>query len=423
MGTRGAALLLLLGSACREDLQYLSTPWDRDRPLVVVIHEDGVGPQAAQLWSGEALELEMPAGRELYALSFPTETDPELALATCGVELGTRAPLLADPLEVYAFRAGDQGWRSLLGEQRPTIALSYQSCDPEPFACRNWKAQPFSGPTGFRSVDALAVIDDYSVFFVVHEGPESESSRLVHFDNVGMRILNPPGLVGPYLSISTFRDTVYGTTASLQRFRLDRDGELLEIATSTPGLDRVATGPDVRLVYGEAGLVSFEGTVGRLDEPVEQVAVIDAERVIVRTASAVQHWDGRRWNRVLMRRPDDRIEGVGGDREALLVVDDLGTVLLLDEATQRWEAREAFFGAARSLRAIVGLKRGRFLVVGRTGFLGLWDGQSTCSITPPQQRDYYFARPTPDGQVVYVLGRTDGQDLSAQLLRLDVPDE
>lgn len=392
--------------------------------MVLVIQEEGVGPQAVQLWSKEeALELEMPAGREIYALSFPVEAEPTLTLARCGVELGSRAPLLDDPQEVYAFRSGDQGWRTLLGEQRPTVALSYQSCDPEPFACRNWKSQPFAGPTGFRSVDGLAVIDDYSVFFLIHEGPEWESSQLVHFDNVGMRILNPPGLVGPYLSISGFDDTVYGTTQGQQLFRLDRDGELISVETSSPGLDRVAAGPNVRVVYGEAGLRSLDGTVEPLDVPVEQVAAIAPDRVIVRTASAVEHWNGQRWNRVLMRRPGDRIEGVGGDREALLVVDDLGTVLLLDEETQRWEVRETFFGAARSLRAIVGLKRGRFLVVGRTGFLGLWDGKSSCSIMPPQQRDYYFARPTPDGQVVYVLGRTDGQDLSAQLLRLEVPDE
>lgn len=392
--------------------------------MVLVVHEEGVGPQTAQLWSrDQPWELEMPRGRELYALSFPKEVDPDLALATCGVELGSRAPLLDEPQQVFVFRSGDQGWSSLLSEQRPTIALSYQSCEPQPFACRNWKAQPFSGPTGFPSVDGLAVIDDYSVFYLVHEGPEFESSRLVHFDAVGMRILNPPGLTGPYLSISTFGDTVYGTTEDLQRFRLDRDGELLSVETSSPGLDRVATGPNVRLVYGKAGLRSLDGSVEPLDEPVQQVAVIDSERVIVKTSSSVEHWDGQRWNRVLRRRPDDRIEGVGGDKEALAVVDDLGTVLLLNEASQRWEARELFFGEARTLRAIVGLKRGRFLVVGRTGFLGLWDGDSTCSITPPEQRDYYFASPTPDGQVVYVLGRTNGQDLSAQLLRLDVPDE
>lgn len=425
MASRSLWLLCAVCLAgCESGPTYLAPPWNSGRPVVLVVNDASLGPVEVVLWTpGQARSFELGPGRSVQALVFPAEQPLGLALSECGVELGTTSPLAVEPEEVYAWAPGDSGWRPLTGSARPNVPLSYQRCQLSPFACRNWRISAFSGPPGLRSVDGLAVIDSSAAFVMLHEGNDPGTSTLARFDGVGLATVELPGPRSPFLSLSAAPPSAWTTTQDLRRLQLDKDGLLLRTETASAGLDRLAIGGSVRVAYGERGLRSLAGPLLPLDEPVIYVVIVDEGRALAKTANAVLHWDGTTWNRVLSRRPDDRIEGIGGDREALLVVDDLGTVLLYDEANRRWEPREAFFGIAKSLRYVVGLGQGRFMVVGRTGFIGLWDGRVACQIEPPEMRDFYFAQATPSGRYVFVLGRTDGQDLSSQLLRLEVPVE
>ena len=78
---------------------------------------------------------------------------------------------------------------------------------------------------------------------------------------------------------------------------LDREGRLKRIETSSRGWERFAAGPGVRLEYGEAGLRALLGPVASLGEPVDAVAAVASDRVLVKAREAGLYWDGQAWTR------------------------------------------------------------------------------------------------------------------------------
>ena len=112
------------------------------------------------------------------------------------------------------------------------------------------------------------------------------------------------------------------------------------------------------------------GNIPALSVPVSGVAIIGPTRVLAAAGDGLMVYDGTTW------RLEHRAEllenwAVGGDEEVLVAVQRDGLVLRRDDSRRSWEEQGTPFGAQIDLKAVTGLGKGRYVVVGQDGLLGI----------------------------------------------------
>lgn len=382
---RAGCLLLALTIACHDSTLYISPPWGPNRTAVVVEGPvDGPPRQVVAVPPATPLVLDVvPGPTVLSALTYPSDLPADEDLVSCGVELGNANPLPITPIEAYQagavdLSAGEAPLFSSVSLEEPRPALSYRRCVGDPYDCRFLPLPAIAyGIDDDHDAKHLAVVSDTVLYYATQTSTIYAPGQfgLVRYEwspQGGEHRRIPPvgGLSYRIMSLAFDGVRALGTTFDRHSFSVDADGTLVEGPPMVMGHNRIAAGPGLVVHYGTRGLMAAVGNIPALSVPVSGVAIIGPTRVLAAAGDGLMVYDGTTW------RLEHRAEllenwAVGGDEEVLVAVQRDGLVLRRDDSRRSWEEQGTPFGAQIDLKAVTGLGKGRYVVVGQDGLLGI----------------------------------------------------